>query len=307
MDFIIDPSNNQSYSIFSKHGKYLLKTYVSLYQSGGAAGDGGGGAGDGDDGAGGAGADAKEVESTIRVLAKTPLPQNARGLLRKILGHKTQNQPENEDQPENEEHLKIVNAFTRNNPFFDIVSNIIKIPLTSKVIDLVEIIFNIILDNPNIIDKFKGTPENYGSIKIVILPEISNTKKEEIKLLERDDVLGNHFNSGDEVAVVITDIINDYEPFVDDIFDFIVKISKDEKLQNDIELFLKYEVEDTDSNRIRLSLVIDHLKIMNVEEPLWSKFYDSFYFGLKGEKLHNFIVNLFKPNLPYWKRFSELF
>ena len=298
MNFIIDPSNNQSYSIFSKQGKYLLKTYVSLYQSGGA--DRGGGA----DGGGGASADEKEVESMKRVLGKNSLPEKARYLLAKtLLGHKTQNQPENKD------HLKIVNAFSKNNPFFGIVSNIINIPLTSRVIDLIEIISNIITDNPKIIDKLKGAPKNYGSIKIVDPQKNSNTDKEGGggKLLGRDDILGVHFKSGDEVAVVITDIENNYAPFVDDIFDFIVKISKEYTLQKDIGLFLDYEVEDTDNNRTKLSSVIEYLKsVENVEEPLWDKFYDSLYFELEGEDLHNFIVNLFKPNLPYWERFSKL-
>ena len=38
MNYIIDPQNGNTYSIFSQNGKNLLKKYVNVYQTGGAEG-----------------------------------------------------------------------------------------------------------------------------------------------------------------------------------------------------------------------------------------------------------------------------
>ena len=39
MNFIIDPINNDKIKIYSNRGKQLLKTYIKIYQTGGAESD----------------------------------------------------------------------------------------------------------------------------------------------------------------------------------------------------------------------------------------------------------------------------
>ena len=269
MNFIVNPTTNVSYSIFSNEGKTLLKNYVKSYHNHNMQLGGGGGA------------TAQERQNLQIVLADKYMWEGSRKNIADLLGIGTITPK----RVELGEHIKLVDAAGK------AVVNV-KISLNETVHDLQKIIFNYLNDSIPFIMKSKGTITNMRGIHIFVY----HTGK----LLESSDILSAHFKSGDEVKVTF-EIENDYEPYIEDIADLVTKMITNLEIQSHDHVNERMVRAILDLIFLENSELNKKLNSNNI--PVWAQFYEGFYYqnGIIDQK---YVANLFGQNPKFWKLFS---